>query len=123
VQAALSERLSGLDDCAGKECRLKPVLKLRIDFRKGRKRDKRCARAPIRGWVRGDDKLSVEQVGFYVRGKRVATDKRRPFKRKLRYRKFKRRGKTDVRARATLIDGRRRTIDRKVRACRSRRRG
>ena len=60
----------------------------------------------------------MSAVEFLINGKRVATDRKRPFLRKLPYRKLKRKRTSTVRSLATMLDGREMTIERKLRACR-----
>jgi hypothetical protein len=55
---------------------------------------------------------------FFVNGKRVATDRKRPFLRKLPYRRLKHKRVSTARVLATLLDGRQVTIEHNVRACR-----
>jgi len=78
----------------------------------------RCAGDPIRAEVEGRDAGGVVRAEFYVGSQRVAVDNHAPFTHKLAYRHFDRRGRTRVRVRATTLDGRQMTIDRRVRACR-----
>jgi N-acetylglucosamine-6-sulfatase len=118
VKARLANRLHNLEHCAGRSCRRHPRLAMRIRHRNGHRHGHRCALGPIRAAVRGKDVHAVAKAEFYVGAKRVAVDSRAPFRHKLPQRLFARHGKTRVRARATMIDGRRMTIDRKIRACR-----
>jgi arylsulfatase A-like enzyme len=118
ARAHLATRLHHLEHCAGRTCRRRPQLSLKLRHRDGRRHHRRCARAPIRAVVRGKDAHAVSQAEFYVGAKRVALDTSAPFRHRLPYRLFDRHGKTRVRARPTMLDGRRMTIDRKVRACR-----
>jgi arylsulfatase A-like enzyme len=118
ARAHLATRLHHLEHCAGRTCRRRPQLSLQLRHRHGRQGGRPCARAPIRALVRGKDAHDAERVEFYVGAKRVAVDTQAPFRHRLPGRAFARHGKTRVRARPSMLDGRRMTIDRKVRACR-----
>jgi hypothetical protein len=72
----------------------------------------------VKARVKGADLASVVQAEFIVNGKDFATDRRRPFLRKLPYGKLKRKRHSTVRLLVDLLDGRQITIDQHVRACR-----
>jgi arylsulfatase A-like enzyme len=109
VRTQLAARLDALRDCAGDGCRTKPKLKLKIKKKGG------CARRPVRARIKGRDAKALDEVGFTVDGKNDGRDGGKPFKEKLG--KVKRGRKSKVRATADMIDGRRMTLDKKVRAC------
>jgi N-acetylglucosamine-6-sulfatase len=113
IHSALDARLDSIRSCNGPECRLRPKLKLRL---RGRKGEKRCRLRPVRAKLRAAERMRAAE--FFVNGKRFATDRRRPFLRKLPYRKLQRKRVSRLRVRATLLDGREMTIDRRLRACR-----
>jgi len=116
VMARLANRLHDLENCAGASCRTHPDLSLHLSFKRGHRGGRPCARKPIIASVRGPSSGGVDQVEFYVGGAVVAVDDSSPFRHRLPYRRFH--GKTRVRARATMLDGRRMTLDRHLRACR-----
>jgi N-acetylglucosamine-6-sulfatase len=118
VKAGLATRLHSLEECQGASCRTHPALRLALRHRSDRRHGHRCALRPIRARLAGGSVDSVVETEFYVRGKLVGVDTTAPFRRRLPFRRFARHGKTKVRARASMLDGRRMTIDRKVRACR-----
>jgi N-acetylglucosamine-6-sulfatase len=115
VRSALAARLAKVRGCAGDGCRLSPHLRVKLRARKG---ERGCARRPVRARIKGADRSQVLQTEFYVNGKRVAKDAKRPFQRKLPYRKLTRKRVARTRTLVTLLDGRQMTIDRKLRACR-----
>ncbi|MGH2981174.1 MAG: sulfatase family protein [Solirubrobacterales bacterium] len=115
VRAALDRRLGGLRICAGRKCRLAPHLRVKLLGRSG---PGRCVRRPLHARLKGADLRRSVLAEFFVNGRRVSKDRRHPFLRKLPYRRVKRQKVSRARVRATLLDGRRMTIDRNVRACR-----
>lgn len=115
VQSALAGRLALLRSCSGDGCRRSPHLRLKLDRRFGQGG---CAERPVRAIVDGADRSKTVLAEFYVNGKRVKIDRKRPFKRKLPFRKLKRKRVSKAKVRASLKDGRRMTIERRLRACR-----
>ena len=114
IRAALAERLASLRGCVGESCRYVPRLQMKLRDRDPR----RCARRPVRARVRGADAGKVALAEFFVKGRRAARDRKRPFVRGLPFNRLKPTRASLVRVRATLLDGRRVTIDRRLRACR-----
>jgi N-acetylglucosamine-6-sulfatase len=115
VRAALAARLAQIRNCSGDTCRIKPQLRMKLRKRRG---ERGCARRPVRARVKGTDVGNVSLAEFFVNGKRTGVDRKRPFQRKLGYRKLKRKRISRARVQVSLIDGREITIDRHVRACR-----
>jgi N-acetylglucosamine-6-sulfatase len=115
VRPALAARLARVRTCTGESCRLSPHLRIKLRARRG---PRGCDLQPVRAKVRGTDRSKVVEADFYVNGKRFARDRKRPFQRKLPYRKLKRKRVSKARVLATLLDGRELTIDRNVRTCR-----
>jgi len=113
VHSALDARLDRVRTCAGPGCRERPELKLRLRARKG---ERRCTRRPVRAKLRAAER--IVSVEFLINGRRVATDRKRPFLRKFPYRKLKRKRVSTATVLATLLDGREMTIDRRLRVCR-----
>jgi N-acetylglucosamine-6-sulfatase len=109
LRAQLAGRLAALRGCAGENCRTKPKLKLEVDKKRG------CAPRGARARIKGRDRKLLGKVAFEVDGKRAGTDGSRPFKEKLG--KLKRGRKSKLRATAEMSDGRRITLDKKVRGC------
>ena len=78
---------------------------------------RRCLRSPVTVKVVERARRSVRSVEF-LRGRRVAArDRRRPFRRRVRYRVGRRERVVRVRARVTMADGRRLRLTRRVRLC------
>jgi N-acetylglucosamine-6-sulfatase len=115
VRSALAKRLGALRNCSGDGCRRLPHLRLALQRRRGKGG---CALRPVVALVDGADRSKVVLAEFYVNGNRFALDHRRPFERKLPYRKLHRKHASKVKVRATLLDGRRLTEEKRVRACR-----
>jgi arylsulfatase A-like enzyme len=115
VRSLLAARLARLRNCSGGACRLKPHLRIKL---RGHKGSRGCGRRPLRVRAKGADAGRVASVEFRLNGKRFARDFRRPFQRKVPYRKLKRKRVSTLRTDVTLVDGRELTIERRVRACR-----
>jgi len=115
VRSALAARLASLRHCAGDSCRLAPAVRIKL---RGRNGPHRCARRPVRARVKNSDTAGIVLAEFFVNGKRVGNDRKRPFQRKLPYRKLKRKRISKARVLVTLLDGRQVTIYKNVRACR-----
>jgi hypothetical protein len=98
-----------LRDCAGDGCRTKPRLKLKVRERGG------CARRGARATIKGRDANLVGNVSFTVDGRNDGSDGGAPFSEKLGRLRSGR--KSEVRATAEMVDGRRITLDEKVRVC------
>jgi N-acetylglucosamine-6-sulfatase len=90
VQAELAGRLAALAVCAGRACRARPAVRLRV----------RGCRARVGG-------VGIEKVAF--RGGRRVRDRSRPFRAVLAGRR--------LRARVRTVDGRVVTLDRRLRGC------
>jgi N-acetylglucosamine-6-sulfatase len=116
VQGRLAQRLNGLRRCSGASCRETPKVKLKLDFRRGRAGGP-CARSPIEALFRGPAADDLDEVAIEVAGDLARTDRRAPFGGLLPSDRFRPRGKSEVRATASLIDGRRLTLERRLRAC------
>jgi N-acetylglucosamine-6-sulfatase len=115
VRARLGTRLAALRGCAGGGCRLAPRVRIKLKARHGRRG---CARWPVRARVKNSDTAGVVLAEFFVNGKAVGNDRKRPFQRRLPHRQLKRKRVSKAKALVTLLDGRRVTVYRNVRACR-----
>lgn len=120
VRRVLSKRLAKLGDCAGKSCRTKPAMKLRLPepvLRDGT----RCRKAGdfVAAVERpGDDPWDgLVRVSFRVTGEPSGTVRKKPFERKLNSRLLRDRRKPLIEADAELIDGRILTLTDRVRIC------
>jgi hypothetical protein len=92
----------------------RPRLSLRLSFRRGAHR---CARGPVRVALAGRDRADVLRADYSVGRRRAGSSRRPPFRRVLARRFFARGRSVAIRARATLEDGRRATITRRLRTC------
>ena len=115
VRFALRSGLGRVRRCDAEQCLRAARLKMRLRLSRDRNG---CARRPVRARVGGPDRSKVVSTRFFVNGRGVGKDRSRPLQRKLPYRKLKRRRVSKARVLATLLDGRRMTIDRGVRRCR-----
>jgi arylsulfatase A-like enzyme len=102
ARARLAARLSRLRTCVGPTCRRGPALTL----------SSRCVRRAHRLTLGGGEAALVTRVDWVYRGRAAGADRRSPFAATLP------RAGGVVRATATLQDGRRATIDRRVATCR-----
>lgn len=78
----------------------------------------RCERHGLRARVRGRDIKKVKRVAFYAGRKRVATDRKRPFIKRIARKRFRKSHRWQVRARASLKDSRSTTLTHTKRRCR-----
>jgi N-acetylglucosamine-6-sulfatase len=115
VRERLETRLDALRTCAGPSCRRQPALRLELEFDRG---PRKCARPPVIARVEGDDVGEVRRVEFFVGNRKVAADGDRPFRESLGRGELGGKGPALVRARASLIDGRRLGWERQLRICR-----
>ena len=109
----LAARLLQLRGCSGATCRQAPVLRLFAGYRRGARG---CARSNVRLAVGGGSARRISQVHFYVRGRLIRRDARRPFTALIPRRRLL--GGSVVHALVTLTDLRRHTLPRAFRACR-----
>ncbi|MGH2954648.1 MAG: sulfatase family protein, partial [Solirubrobacterales bacterium] len=66
-RAALGRLLDRLADCAGRSCRARPRLDLRLDYRRGESDGRRCALSAVRARVRGADRGEALEARFRLR--------------------------------------------------------
>ena len=102
VRTRLAARLAQLRRCVGAACRRGPALAL----------SSRCVGRAHRLGLGGGDAAQVTRVDWMYQGRSAGADRRRPFQATLP------RAAGLVRAIATLADGRRASVDRRVAACR-----
>ena len=102
--------LGELEDCAGRECRAKPKLTLRLNYREGRERGDACTRSPVKAIVVGADRREALEARFFVDGMKLGKDRARPLAQRLRRRKLRDRAPSQLSAEVTVLDGRLRTI-------------
>jgi N-acetylglucosamine-6-sulfatase len=113
TRTELAARLMRLRGCSGATCRQAPVLRLFASFRRGARG---CARTNVRLGVGGGSARRISQVHFYVRGRLIRRDARRPFTAVIPRRLLRR--PAVMHAVVTLTDSRRHTLPRAFRACR-----
>jgi hypothetical protein len=109
---------SGPPTSSRKGCRPKPRLKLRLRYRRGARG---CAREPVVASVIGRDRRRVRRAAFFLGRRRVAVDRRAPFRRRISRHHRGRAHRHHVSARVTLAGERRVTLKRRFRACGERR--
>ncbi|HKP89484.1 MAG TPA: hypothetical protein VJT75_05860 [Thermoleophilaceae bacterium] len=90
----------------------KPKLFLGVRWRRP------CAFGHVRAKVRGKDVPKVASAVFLVGKRRVGRDFSRPYRRRIRLTRTKHDRIYTIRARVRLVDGRKKTVHRKVRVCR-----
>ena len=118
AEASLAARLAALRACAGESCRRKPDLKLKLS--RSRRRHGRSCRRPggFLARVRGSASPRPRASGFARRPARRPGTIRRPLRKTLRPRLLRRKPRPQVRAVAELVDGRKLSLQKRVRICR-----
>jgi N-acetylglucosamine-6-sulfatase len=112
VQRDLRRRLRQLKRCVGSSCLEHPQLKLRV------RPQTQCVRGDLRVYVTGRESAAVVRADVLVGRRRVARVSPPPLTRRIP-KELLRHGRTfRLRVRAETRDGRRVTLDRRVRACR-----
>ena len=107
---------SGPPPTARRGCSTRPRLSLRLRFRSARTPEgRRCARRPVRAWLRGADVVRVGRVGFYRGRRRVAGDPSRPFAKIVD--RGRRAGRRRITARVRMSDGTLVRLRRSYRGC------
>jgi hypothetical protein len=96
--------------------RVKPKAKPRLFL--GVRWRRPCAFGHVRARVRGKDVPKVASAVFFVGAKRVGRDFSRPYRRRIKLSRRRHDRIYTIRARVRLVDGRRKTVHRKVRVCR-----
>jgi hypothetical protein len=122
VQQALAARLEKLRTCAGRTCRKKPALTMKLPA-PVRKDGRRCRTAgDFVAKVRRPDGAGpgsrIVRVSFRVAGERSGTVRSSPFNRKLNSRLLRSERKPLIEADAELLDGRILTLHDRVGICR-----
>lgn len=102
IRSDLARRLLTLRGCKAADCRRGPKLSV----------TSRCVSAKHRVALAGGDARLVTRVDWIYRGRAAGADAKRPFRATLRA------AAGTVRANATLNDGRRASVDRRLAACR-----
>jgi hypothetical protein len=76
-----------------------------------------CAFGHLSSWVRGKDLRKVDWAVFYAGRRRLGREDSLPFRRRIELARGKHDRTYTIRARVRLVDGRRKTVRRKVRVC------
>jgi N-acetylglucosamine-6-sulfatase len=118
VESALATLLSNLQSCSGASCQALPGLKLKLDYKRGEdERGRRCAEGAVKATVKGSDRSAVIATEFAVGSRAVGSDDAAPFRERIPRGELKKKGKSSVIVTVTLLDGRVRTVDERVRRC------
>jgi N-acetylglucosamine-6-sulfatase len=118
VEAALAARLAALQACAGPSCRAKPALKLKLP-RSVRRNGRSCRRpSNFIARVRGPEASQIVKVLYRVGAKRDGRGGDDTFKRKIRPRLLRGKSRPEIRAIVDFIDGRKASLQKRVRICR-----
>lgn len=115
ARVRLASRLVQLRRCDGVECRLVPEVELRVAPRRLRRPS--CRRRDVIARLEGPERGGVERLRLQLGGSRVARDDRAPFGARFQPGVL-RAGDARLHAVIEMIDGRRRLVERVVRACR-----
>jgi hypothetical protein len=113
VQRDLRARLRRLKRCAGASCLEHPLLKVHV-----RPRPTSCVRGDLRVYLSGPEKRAVVAADVLVGRRRVARVSPPPLMRRIPQERLRPGRPFRLRVRAETRDGRRVTLDRRVRACR-----
>jgi hypothetical protein len=95
----------------------KPRLWLTLRYRAHRRHATHCATGRVRARVNGRDIRRIAIARFLVGSKRVASDRTPPYVRRIKLQRTSHDRIYRVRARVTLVDGRKATLGRPVRTC------
>ncbi|HEX2414340.1 MAG TPA: sulfatase [Thermoleophilaceae bacterium] len=115
VQRELRQRLRKLDRCSGAACSPAPGLRLYVRA-KGRPVGS-CVRSDLRVKVGGSEREDVLSADFIVGRKRVGRVLEAPAVKDIPRARLRRSGSFRLRVRAETADGRRLTLDRRLRVC------
>jgi N-acetylglucosamine-6-sulfatase len=113
VQRDLRASLRSLKRCAGSGCAERPKIKLQV-----RPRPPQCVPGDLRVFLSGPEKKEVVGADVLVGRRRVARVSRPPLTRLIPHARLRQGRPFRLRMRAETRDGRRLTMDRRVRACR-----
>jgi N-acetylglucosamine-6-sulfatase len=105
VRASLDRLLAESKSCAGKACRSRPGLKLKLGFQNGGG----CVASGVQARLAGGSAGEVQSARFFARGK-AGQDGSAPFERKIGADKLSSSRKNRIRAIATMLDGRVATV-------------
>ena len=118
VQADLAGRLHRLIHCAGAACQMEPNLTLLVSSRGRPLGAGSCARGDLRVRVSGRDARRVETADMTLGSRRIAKVSGPLISERISRKRLRGGRRYNLRVVANLRDGRRTTLDRRVRACR-----
>ena len=113
-RAALERLLDRLRTCAGRACRSKPRLEIRLGYSRREVDGRPCAQSAVKAKVRGADRDDALEAGFRLRGKRAGTDRRPPLRTRIARRELAEGRRSEVEAAVTVLDGRVRSLTAKA---------
>jgi arylsulfatase A-like enzyme len=117
IEAELASRLATLRSCAGDGCRTKPDLRLKLP--RSQRENGRSCRDPrdFVAKVRGAGVANLVRIDFGVGSADAGHADGAPFKRRILPRLLRAKRRPEVRALADLLDGRRLSLQKRVRIC------
>ncbi len=101
VRDALGRLLDRLSGCAGRSCRSRPALKLRLDLPGGG-----CIDSPLRARLAGADRGEVVSARFFAGGRKAGKDGSDPFRARIGTGRLSAAHKNEILALARMLDGR-----------------
>jgi arylsulfatase A-like enzyme len=110
VRAKLDAALARLANCAGRSCRSKPALKLKLEFDNGGG----CVASGVKVRLVGGDAGSADRARFFVNDRKAGKDGAAPFKRKVGAGRLSSSRKNRIEVLATVLDGRVSTVGRSI---------
>ncbi len=117
IQRDLAARLRLLRRCAGRGCQKRPALRLVVRSAGRALREDACARAEIGVRITGRDRWRVTRSATFVGHRRVARSSSSPTLQVIRRPRVRGGRRYLLRVRTDLRDGRRVTLDRRLRGC------
>ena len=117
VRRDLANRLKALKRCAGRGCQKHPALRLEVSSNGRRLRDGACPPSDLDLRIAGRDRRRVSAAVTFIGRRRVARASSEPDAQRIRKPRVRPGRRYRLRVRADLRDGRRLTLDRRLRGC------
>jgi len=117
VRRDLASRLKTLKRCAGRGCQKHPALRLEVSSAGRRLSDGACPRSDLDLRIAGRDRRRVSVAVTFIGARRVARASSEPDAQRIRKPHVRPGRRYRLRVRADLRDGRRLTLDRRLRGC------
>ena len=117
VRRDLASRLKTLKRCAGRGCQKHPALRLEVSSAGRRLSDGACPRSDLDLRIAGRDRRRVSAAVTFIGRRRVARASSEPDAQRIRKPHVRPGRRYRLRVRADLRDGRRLTLDRRLRGC------